>query len=57
MSALSKLVGKPKPWDWFSAKYPVKVKQVNPPQVLPKQLKKIFLKRAMRYKDAQLLNV
>ena len=29
MSALSMLVGKPKPWDWFSAKYPVKVKQMN----------------------------
>ena len=43
MSALSKLVGKPKPWDWFSAKYPVKTKQVNPPASFTKTIKENIL--------------
>ena len=43
MSALSKLVGKPKPWDWFSGKYPVKTKQVNPPASFTKTIKENIL--------------
>ena len=39
MSALSKLVGKPEPWKWFTEKYPVKVKQVNPPTSFTKTIK------------------
>ena len=39
MSALSKLVGKPEPWRWFTEKYPVKVKQVNPPASFTKTIK------------------
>ena len=43
MSALSKLVGKPQPWHWFSGKYPVKVKQVNPPASFTKTIKENIL--------------
>ena len=40
MSALSKLVGNPKPWPSFTDKYPVKVKTLNPPSGFLKQLTK-----------------
>ena len=43
MSALSKLVGKPQPWHWFSGKYPVKTKQVNPPASFTKTIKENIL--------------
>ena len=43
MSALSKLVGKPQPWHWFSAKYPVKVKQLNSTNLFKEQTKKHIL--------------
>ena len=43
MSALSKLVGKPEPWKWFTEKYPVKVKQVNPPTSFTKTIKENIL--------------
>ena len=43
MSALSKLVGKPEPWRWFTEKYPVKVKQVNPPTSFTKTIKENIL--------------
>jgi hypothetical protein len=43
MSALSKLVGKPQPWHWFSAKYPVKVKQLNSTSLFKEQTKKHIL--------------
>ena len=43
MSALSKLVGKPEPWRWFTEKYPVKVKQVNPPASFTKTIKENIL--------------
>ena len=43
MSALSKLVGKPEPWKWFTEKYPVKVKQVNPPTSFTKTIKQNIL--------------
>jgi hypothetical protein len=43
MSALSKLVGKPQPWHWFSGKYPVKTKQVNPPASFSKTIKENIL--------------
>ncbi len=43
MSALSKLVGKPKPWDWFSGRYPIKVKQVNPPASFTQTIKENIL--------------
>jgi hypothetical protein len=43
MSALSKLVGKPQPWHWFSAKYPVKVKQLNSTNLFKEKTKKHIL--------------
>jgi hypothetical protein len=43
MSALSKLVGKPEPWHWFTEKYPVKVKQLNPPSLFNKRIKEHIL--------------
>ena len=43
MSALSRLVGKPQPWHWFSAKYPVKVKQLNSTNLFKEQTKKHIL--------------
>ena len=43
MSALSRLVGKPQPWHWFSAKYPVKVKQLNSTSLFKEQTKKHIL--------------
>ena len=43
MSALSKLVGEPQPWHWFSAKYPVKVKQLNSTNLFKEQTKKHIL--------------
>ena len=43
MSALSRLVGNPQPWHWFSGKYPVKVKQLNSTSLFKEQTKKHIL--------------
>ena len=57
MSALSKLVGKPQPWHWFSAKYPVKVKQLNSTNLFKEQTKKHILEAGDALQGRNLMEV